>query len=430
MGKLRRRHVRYVGKGINVGFISFRIAGTDGVSLETKKWADVLEEEGLSCYYMAAELDTPEDRSFEVPEADFRHPGIQALYRECFDNEIRTPSTTAALHRYRESLKTRIYEFVEKFAIDLLIPENVLAIPLNLPLSMALTEVIAETNIPTLAHHHDFFWERKRFLHNCVWDILNACFPPHLDSVQHVVINSSARNQLALRTGISSTLIPNVMKFEDPPNGRDKYNADVRQDLGLEDDELLILQPTRVVQRKGIEHAVELVAHLGLPARLVISHASGDEGYEYENRVRNFADLLNVNAVFVSDIIGERRGMTPDGRKIYSLQDIYPYADLVTYPSIFEGFGNAFLEAIYFRKPIFCNRYTIFRTDIEPCGFQAVVMDGYLTDEVVDEVRRVLTDKIHRQAMVEQNYLAARSYFSFERVEHELRAILDRPRPR
>ena len=38
---------------LNVGFISFRFAGTDGVSLETAKWAEILQEMGHSCYYFS-----------------------------------------------------------------------------------------------------------------------------------------------------------------------------------------------------------------------------------------------------------------------------------------------------------------------------------------------------------------------------------------
>jgi len=34
------------------------------------------------------------------------------------------------------------------------------------------------------------------------------------------------------------------------------------------------------------------------------------------------------------------------------------------YPSLFEGFGNAFLEAVYYRKPMLVNRYSIFIADI------------------------------------------------------------------
>ena len=85
----------------------------------------------------------------------------------------------------------------------MLITENVLAIPLNVPLALALTEFIAETRIPTIAHHHDFSWERKRFSVNAAQDYLHAAFPPTLPSIQHVVINSFAARQLACVPALS-----------------------------------------------------------------------------------------------------------------------------------------------------------------------------------------------------------------------------------
>ena len=60
----------------NIGFISTRIAGTDGVSLETGKWVEVLEEMGYICFYFAGELDTPKDLSMLSPKAHFTHPEI------------------------------------------------------------------------------------------------------------------------------------------------------------------------------------------------------------------------------------------------------------------------------------------------------------------------------------------------------------------
>ncbi len=60
----------------NVGFISVRFAGTDGVSLETGKWAEVFESEGVKTFYFAGELDRPPERSYLVPEAHFTHPDI------------------------------------------------------------------------------------------------------------------------------------------------------------------------------------------------------------------------------------------------------------------------------------------------------------------------------------------------------------------
>ncbi|MBA7607328.1 Mannosylglucosylglycerate synthase [subsurface metagenome] len=408
----------------NIGFVSFRFAGMDGVTLETQKWAEILEKWGFGCYYLAGELDTPEERSFLVEEAHFRYPAIKDIYDSCFNRSCRPRETSSRLHYYRELLKEKIYEFIEKFDIEILVSENALTIPLNISLGMALTEVIAETGIKAIAHHHDFFWERKRFLNNCVWDYFNSCYPPHLPSIHHVVINSSAQNQLALRTGIGATLIPNVMNFAKPPEPVDEYAKDVRKDLNIAEDELLILQPTRVVKRKGIEHAIELTARLGLKAKLVISHASGDEGYEYQQRVKEFARFLGVNALFVDDIIDDLRGTTRDGRKIYSLMDVYPHADLVTYPSIFEGFGNAFLETIYYKRPIMVNNYSIYFYDIKPKGFDVIEMDDFVSSETVDLARAILQDKERLQKMVEQNYALGLKHFSYHVLEVKLRHIL------
>jgi glycosyltransferase involved in cell wall biosynthesis len=407
-----------------VGFISFRFAGTDGVSLETRKWADVFRKWGYRCVYMGGELDTPAEDSMLVDEMHFKHPEIREIYDGCFGRVARAPEVTRRIHDLRERLKRRLYEFIKAFAVDILIPENALTIPLNIPLALAITEVIAETQIKTIAHHHDFFWERKRFLNNCIWDYFNSSYPPHLNSIQHVVINSSGQNQLALRTGIGATLIPNVMNFEVPPAPPDEYAGDARQALGIGEDELLVLQPTRVVQRKGIEHAIELVARLGTKATLVISHASGDEGYEYQQRVREYATLLKVNALFIQDIIGDTRGATPDGRKIYSLYDIYPHADLVTYPSLSEGFGNAFLEAIYFRRPILVNNYSIYFFDIKPKGFEVIEMDEFISEETIRKTRELLEDRERIEAMMDRNYKLCLKHYSYRILEVKLRHIL------
>jgi glycosyltransferase involved in cell wall biosynthesis len=408
----------------NVGIVSFRLAGTDGVSLESEKWAQVMENAGLLCHYFAGQLERPAELSYMVKEAHFRHPDIAALHEKCFGVSERDRSVTHEIHRLAKYLKDHLYRFIEKFDIGLLVPENVLAIPLNIPLAIALTELIAETNIPTVAHHHDFYWERDRFIINAVSDYLHMSYPPELPSIVHTVINSFADEQLSFRTGISARIIPNVMDFDNPPPPLDDYAADVRQALGIKDDELFVLQPTRVVKRKGIEHAIELVHRLGQKAKLVISHASGDEGHDYEQRLREYSRLMKVNTIFVSDIIDEQRGTLPDGRKVYTLQDIYPHADLVTYPSTFEGFGNAFLEAIYFRKPIVVNIYSIYARDIKPKGFSVIEIDGYVTREAVDLTRKVLKDDLLRQQMVNHNYALATGFYSYTVLRTLLRNMI------
>jgi len=239
-----------------------------------------------------------------------------------------------------------------------------------------------------------------------------------------VVINSSGANQLALRTGISAMLIPNVMDFDNPPPAPDDYARSLRVDMGVAPDEYFILQPTRIVQRKGIEHAIELLHRLGKKARLVISHASGDEGDDYESRVRNYAQLLNVPTNFVTDLIRDQRGLTDDGSRIYTLWDTYLQSDFVTYPSTIEGFGNAFLEAIYFRKPIMVNNYSIFSIDIKPKGFRVIEFDGYITEKTVKAVNEVLEMPTLRNDMVEYNFHLGRQYYSFKVLARRLETLL------
>ncbi|MGD9137758.1 MAG: glycosyltransferase family 4 protein [Desulfobacterales bacterium] len=409
--------------------------------METDKWADVFKRVGFTCYYFAGEIDRPPEYSYLLEEAHFQHPEIKEVFQNCFGVRVRGRAVTQKIQTLKRNLKDHLYKFIEKFDIDLLVPENALTIPLNLPLGIALTEVISETGMPTIAHHHDFFWERQHFMTNAAWEYLNMAFPPHLPTIQHVVINSSADNQLSLRTGISPTIIPNVMDFENPPpmsdgfescglasqntaGPVDDYASDVRQALGVADDVLLILQPTRVVKRKGIEHAIELVHRLGMKAKLIISHASGDEGYDYERRVREYSKLLKVDTYFVSSIINEVRGFTESGRKIYKLEDVYPHADLITYPSTFEGFGNAFLEAIYYCRPIVVNTYSIYAMDIKPKGFSVIEMDGYVSDETVRRTRKILTDTDLRLKMVKHNYETAQKYYSYSVLHNKLKNLI------
>jgi glycosyltransferase involved in cell wall biosynthesis len=411
-------------RSINIGFISFRFQGTDGVSLETSKWAEVLKEMGHQCYYFSGQSDRPSDRSMVVKEAHFLEPENNAYYHAFFSSNKRTKEETLWIHSRRAFFKEHIYSFINKFQIDLLIPENILSFPLNIPLSMALAEVIAETSLPTIAHHHDFTWERKSLLVNSIRDYISMAVPPRLPSVQHVVINTSASRQLAYRVGVSSIIIPNVMDFENPPSIDDDYSSDMRETLGIEADELFILQPTRVVQRKGIEHAIELISRLGRKACLVISHASGDDGYEYEARVANFAELMGVRTIFSSQRFGKNRETTEDGKKTYSLSDAYPHADLVTYPSLIEGFGNAFLEALYYKKPIVVNNYTIYATDIRPKGFKVIEFDDYITEKTIQDTLRILDDPSYQEELCRFNYELALHHFSYTTLRNQLQVLL------
>ncbi len=425
-------------------FIGTRFAGTDGVSLETAKWAHTLQHLGFDSVYFCGQSDRQRECSYVVDEAFFAHRDIAALQNHCFGAARRTPAVTAEIQRLAALLKGELYRFIDRFTPDLLIPQNALAIPMNIPLGVALTEVIAETEIPVIAHHHDFSWERDRFRVSTVDDYLSYAFPPALPGMHHVVINSEARRQLSLRRGVSATIIPNVidvslwseehaaehtaapLSFPTP----DAFNRNLRKELGIRDDQLLILQPTRIIARKGIEHAIELAAQLKeCNPVLVIPHHERDEGDSYAQRIVQYASAFGVDLIVNPQRIGLQRvpgEQTSHGQAIFSLWDLYVHADLVTFPSLYEGFGNAFVEAVSFGKPVVVQRYSVYREDIEPLGFHTVTIDGYLREEDVALTRKVIADPALRTRWAEENYRIAEQHFSSNRLQQELTQLLSR----
>jgi len=410
---------------MNIGFISTRLAGHDGVSLEAAKWATVLEQMGHNIFYCAGELEDHGPPGTLIPEAHFALDENMWIRQHSYKTTTAHPELRSRIDQLRAKIKPQIQSFIEKYELDLIIPQNIFAVPLQLPLALALTEIIKETNLPAIAHNHDYYWERTNYQPSCVQDILDSVFPPDLPSIQHVCINSLAQHDLKERRGIDSVVVPNVFDYDTPPPVIDDFNASFRADIGLEEGHFFILEPVRVVHRKGIELAIDLLGKLNDPCcKFVFTHVEDmDEGYMHD--LQEQAARLNVELLLVTDRISTTR-QEKDGKKIYTLWDAYVHADFVMYPSLYEGFGNALLEAIYFKKMTLVNRYVVYAADIGPHGFEFVEIDGRVTDDAVQRVRELLDNPEKGQTMVEKNYELAQKHFSHTTLENYLRKLLDK----
>lgn len=416
---------------MRIGFVSTRFHGTDGVSLEAAKWAKVLEKDlNHECFWFAGKLDTPAHSSSLCPEAFFEHPSVISLQEKLFND---SNSCSNDLNDSVKNLEVGIFNslenFVREYSIDLFIPQNVLAIPMHVPMGLAVTEM-ASKGLPMIAHHHDFYWERDRFLRGCAQHYLDRSFPPKFtEKFQHVVINTQAKKSLMHRLGLQSTVIPNVFDFENPPENPDDYGNDFRDQFKIESDEILVLQPTRVVPRKGIELSIELCSRIQkISAQkicLVVSHLAGDEGMDYYYQLVDLSERSGVKVIWAGDRVGESRGMNSSGEKIYKLWDVYPHADFVTYPSLYEGFGNALLETFYFSKPVLVNRYPVFIDDIEPCRFNVIGIDGEITDEVVSKTIDLISDKDLTRQWTQSNYDLCIENFSLKVLKDSLSRTLN-----
>jgi glycosyltransferase involved in cell wall biosynthesis len=412
---------------MRIGFIATRLSGTDGVTLEVGKWSKVLGRMGHDLFYCAGELSGYALEGTLIPKLHFAESSILELSQKAFGEHAENDGhkLTDEIYEQADGLRLPIRRFIRDNDLDMIIVQNALTIPMNLPLGVCLTGLIAELGIKTIAHHHDFFWERNRYQTNGILDLLDTSFPAKLPSIQHITINSIAQARLKARRHIDSIVIPNVFDFCMPPVTVDLYNRDLRANLGLEDEDLFILQPTRVVQRKGIEMAIELVQRMNLPKpRLFISHEAGDEGLAYWHWLQREAHVMGVDVELISHLIGPERSDNR-GHKIYSLWDAYAQSDLITFPSIYEGFGNALLETVFFKKVAVVNRYPVYNADIKPLGFQFVEMDGYANDAAVQKVSELLGKPGEARDMVETNFELGKKYFSLEVLEEKLEEVIN-----
>ena len=101
-------------------------------------------------------------------------------------------------------------------------------------------------------------------------------------------------------------------------------------------------------------------------------------------------------------------------------------ADFVTYPSLYEGFGNALLETFYFSKPVLVNRYQVYKDDIEPYGFKVVSINGEITENAVDDAIKILSDDSLVEEWTSQNYSICEEYFSHKLLRSTLQKLVSR----
>jgi len=435
-----------------IGIFHFQVGGTDGVSLEIEKWKAALEEMGHTCYLCAGDLGTAEGTL--IREMFHHLPESERLYLNTFVrlSDFDREGYQAELERMTGILVESFREFIIEKKIDLLLVQNIWCVAANPAVAKALETVRREFDLPAISHNHDFYWERFGELSlTCrpAIDLVDKYLPPHTPKIKHAVINSLAQAELLERKGIQSVVIPNVFDFESPPWKQDKYNRDLRTEIGLSKNDLIILQATRIVSRKGIELAIDFTRALGTPDRrsfladqglydnrhfsdkdrivlVLAGYARDDLTADYKNKLIEKAEHCSVELLFIEDRIDAHRG-TRDDQKVYSLWDAYTAADLVTYPSIWEGWGNQFLEAIKAKLPIVIYEYPVYIKDIKPKGFKTISLgdqireyddaglgriDEKIVESAADQALNALTNSSVRLDIVDHNYSLAQKHYS------------------
>jgi glycosyltransferase involved in cell wall biosynthesis len=271
-----------------------------------------------------------------------------------------------------------------------------LSLPLHLEAARVLTRVLAELPAETrvLLHHHDFAWQRPETAH--ITEL-----PPRLPRAVHVTINDFSRRELAER-GIEAVTVRNAFDLDAPPGRR----SETRAVLDVDEDDLLVLQPTRAIARKNIPAALRLAEGLAarLPRRVVYwLPGPAEDGYA--------ATLTEVLATATVPVV-----RTQPGAVGFSMDDAYAACDLVVFPSTGgEGFGQPVIESVWADRPLAVLRYPALE-EILSLGFSFLRADD--PDAVAEALRHPDASRLAR------NRELAVANFSMSALERSLRTLL------
>jgi glycosyltransferase involved in cell wall biosynthesis len=418
---------------MKIGVIIGRIGGVDGVALETEKWIEVFQKMGHEIFIISGQF---EGRKIDcmhetrVQEMSFFSPESYWEQKKAFFHpDIDQDELLEHIHLYANVIEDKISNWVREYKIDLLLSENASALPSHISMGLAIQQASEKLGIPIITHDHDFAWERgNRYIspHPRINELVNDIFPLRLPNSVHAVINLHAQTTLKERFNRESVVVPNVMDFSKPYAEITNNNKDLRKDLGLSDKDILLFQITRIVPRKGIEAAIKLIHKLeNKKVKLIITgNYADDAGSIYYMQLVDLIHELNLrNQVhFAYHSFSTKGASSSNGEKLYSLSDAYAHARACTYFSTYEGFGNAFVEAILAKRPIFVNNYKpVYWPDIGSKGFKAVMLeDNIITNNALSEIEKTIYDTNLNKEIAEYNFNLGKKYFSYDTLEEKL----------
>ena len=339
----------------SAALVSFRLGLPDGVSVVTASWGRALVELGFEVTTVAG-----------GGVADHILPELQ------FDST--EPPSAVELAAAVDGA-------------DVVIAENILSIPLNLPASRTLAAVLRGR--PAIVHHHDLPWQ-------CLGREHITELPIHDPAWRHVVISHRTCREMADR-GFDATVIYNAFEVDVPSADR----AAVRARLGVTPDERLLLHPVRAIPRKNIPGALALAEAVGGTYWL---SGPAEDGYG-----PTLDALLSATTVPVL--------RTPVPSEPGAMVDAYAACDAVLFPSHWEGFGNPPIEAALHRRPAAVGSYPI-GAELVAFGFR------WLPGDDPGPLAAALADPSTIADDLDHNHAIAWQHFGHDAMRDRLAALL------
>jgi glycosyltransferase involved in cell wall biosynthesis len=302
----------------------------------------------------------------EVPLLLAENPRVQRVQKSI----IKKRNETRAFNQLKNEIKTELRDLISD--LNVCIVHNIPSMPFNFAATAALNELSDEGVTRFIFWLHDTAIVRKE------WQKLVDHFPVTLlhhknENITFVTPTSYRAKQFASFDEHyripRMKVIPNGVSVEEYLK-IDQVTKKLLKRLELSFDDFIILTPVRILPRKNIELALDVVHELihltdGRRIKLLITGPPNDDNAanSYEQKLKRKIERLHLkdNVIFCHDLVDFKRSITKRRIKKWSVADVYNIADLVFIPSKEEGFGLPVIEAGAARKPIFCSRIPPFQ---------------------------------------------------------------------
>lgn len=431
-------------KGKRFLIVHFRVGKTDGVSLEIGAWKKILQSQGAEVALCSGPVSIGADYVINNLEQQL-NPNIYKIDNEAFGGlkEFKSKKELKeAVLREQSVLEKEFAKVIEDYNPTNIIISNIFAVGEGIHAAGALTKVLDRYRIPTTLVNHDFYWENNRHMNpstKFIEEQLNRYFPIEREYVKNYCINRIGQQSLLEKKGIKSDIIYDTFNYRQKCWKKRSSITKYLLEKGVVENALVVLQATRVVRRKNIEIAIDFVKELSTrkkelngilydgrifdfnkdPILFVISGYVEKRDEKYLDNLLAYGKQCNVPIIYLGN----------DMHKRYELFDIYPYADIITYPSEYEGFGNQLLEAVFAKKQVVLFEYPVYKTDIRDKQFEFLSLGDEKEIDINSgfskiskkKMKRVVDDAIFRLKSPEEyckycdmNFDIASSHFSYE----------------
>ena len=330
--------------------ISQRLGGYDGVSVEAAKWHHAFGRLGWSVTRVAGFFADGQSAS------DVTLGGLWAL-----SYGGRAPAPDLPL----------ISRLVGGH--DMVVIDNVGSLPTCPEAALALEAEVIRQGIPTIVRHHDPPWQLLTPL-----SATDDRFPLHDPRMLHVTINRLTEAEYrcrypALASADAVMTIYNTVNVMALAGGR---RASTRRAMGVGDDAFLLVHPARNIARKNIPAALRVAGELRRRTGRDVHYWLTDPTGAVEN---------------------PPAGVVVHRGHVVSPADMYAAADVVTLPSLWEGWGLPVIEAAAARRPVVTMPYPIL-DEIHRLGIDTV------DHHDVERLIVLLSDPDRYRAFTESNH--------------------------